>query len=195
MIAGDNRVTLRANGKNCSSASPHSSSEIRGMFAALQRLGYDLDFLLGAAGLSRADIEDLDTPIRSDACAMVLAKAQQQCLVKNLALRLALEMPIGSNPLLDYIIASSESVGDGLQRLARYLRLVNPAISIDLRNRQEPIQVIVNSADAFSDELCVSLSVLRMRSETRDGLKAEFVSFRHEPDDAAEYASMLGSPV
>ena len=47
----------------------------------------------------------------------------------NLALHLAMHTPIGANPLLDYLIVSADTVGHGLERLVRYLRLVNPSNS------------------------------------------------------------------
>ena len=165
------------------------------MFAALERLGYDLDSLLISAGLCRSDIEDLDARLTARACAQVFANARSQQRVKNLPLRLAMETPIGAHPLLDYIIASSESVGEGLRRLRRYLRLVNPSISMELCEHEEPVRVAVEAPDRFAVELTVSLSVVRLRGETSGRLAVQGISFRHEPDDIAEYVALLRCPV
>jgi len=169
---------------------------MRGIFGALARLGYDIDSLLVDVGLSRSDIEDPDTQMSSRTCANVLANAYRQHRVKNLPLRLAVEMPVGANPLLDYIVASSDTVGEGLRRLSRYLRLVNPGISMKLCNEEEPIRVLVESpADPFAVELTVSLSILRLRSESDSRLEVTGISFRHEPEDAGEFAQFFGGPV
>ena len=43
--------------------------------------------------------------------------------MKNAGMRLAMVTPLGAFPLIDYLIATSQSVGEGLMRLVRYLRL------------------------------------------------------------------------
>lgn len=196
MTPRDNFMTARATDGNPSLSASHSQSEMRGMFGALERLGYDVDSLLATAGLRRADVEDLDAAIPAQACAEILSAAYRSGRLKNLPVRLAMEMPTGANPLLDYMLASSESVGEGLRRLRRYVRLVNPGISIELREEEDPIRVLVESPrDRFGVELTVSLSLNRMRSESGNQLLAEAVSFRHDPEDAAEISRLLQCPV
>jgi len=165
------------------------------MLAALEQLGYDLDALLASAGLHRADVENPEAYISPSACAAVFVRAQHERRVPNLALQLAVHTPIGANPLLDYLIVSSDAVGEGLQRLARYVRLVNPAVHVTVNDESDPVRVIVEGAGRFEAELTVSLSVLRFARETGDRLKAAYASFTHEPDDIAEYARVLQCPV
>ena len=196
MTSRDNFMTARATAGNPSPAARHSQSEMRGIFGALERLGYDVDSLLATGGLGRAEVEDPDAAIPAQACAAVLSAAYRSGRLKNLPVRLAMEMPTGTNPLLDYIVASSESVGEGLRRLRRYLRLVNPRISIEIREEEDPIRVLVESPrDRFGVELTVSLSIIRMRSESGNQLLVEAVSFRHQPEDAAEISRLLQCPV
>jgi hypothetical protein len=135
MTPHDNRVTRRATRPQSTEAKadPHDR-ELRGMLRGLEHLGYDLDALLLSAGLRREDVEDADAYLSPSACATVFAGALRQHRVPNLALQLALQTPVGATPLLDYLIVSSDSVGQGLDRLVRYLRLVNPAIRLALRS-------------------------------------------------------------
>lgn len=189
MAARDSFVNERAS----AGIAIHPAGEVRGMFGALDRLGYDIESLLAGVGFCRSD---LDAPIPARVCAGVLAAANRQHRLKNLPLRLAMEIPLGANPLLDYIVASSESVGEGLRRLSQYLRLVNPGIVIELHDQEELIRVQVESpGDPFGVELTVSLSVIRFRGETDNRLKVAGVSFRHEPEEASEFAKCLGAPV
>jgi AraC-like DNA-binding protein len=175
---------------------PHDVREVRGMLRTLEHLGYNLDTLLTASGLNREDVADPDAYISPRACAAVFARACQERRVPNLALHLAMRTPIGANPLLDYLIVSADTVGHGLERLVRYLRLVNPAIRLSISNRTNPSRVVVERAPGpFEAELTVSLSVLRFAKETNGRMNAAYVSFRHEPDDAAEYARLLKCPV
>jgi AraC-like DNA-binding protein len=166
------------------------------MLRVLEELGYDLHSLLASAGLRRADVENPDAYLAPAACAAVFDGAFRQRRVPNLALQLALRTPVGATPLLDYLIVSSDSVGQGLDRLTRYLRLVNPSVRLVVRGDRDPVKIVVERAQGpLFTELTVSLCVLRFRRETNDELKAAHVSFTHEPDDVAEYARVLQCPV
>ena len=107
------------------------------MLRVLEQLGYDLDALLASAGLQRRDVEDPDALLPPRACATVFENAHRERRVRNLALQLAQRTPVGANPLLDYLIVSSDSVGQGLERLTRYLRLVNPSVGLTIRRERE----------------------------------------------------------
>ncbi|HTE45629.1 MAG TPA: AraC family transcriptional regulator ligand-binding domain-containing protein [Gemmatimonadaceae bacterium] len=194
MTVSDNRVTRRAGVAQSSSppADAHGVREVRGLLFALEQLGFDLGALLHSAGLRREDVQDPDAHLSRSACAAVFATAQRQGLVKNLALRLAMNMPVGSSALLDYLIVSSDSVEQGLQRLTRYLRLVNPGVRMLVDDTSDPVRVIFErTAGPFEAEFTVCMSMLRFKSETDDQLTAAYVSFTHEPDDVAEYARVF----
>ena len=166
------------------------------MLRVLAHLGFDLDALLAKAGLQREDVENPDAAIAPSACAAVFAAAHQERRVPNLPLQLAVHTPVGATPLLDYLIVTSDSVGQGLERLTRYLRLVNPGVRLVVHEDASPVRVVVERArGAFETELAVALSVLRFRRETDGQLQAVHASFTHEPGDSAEYAKVLGCPI
>ena len=146
MTARDNRVTRRANTGPLPppTGDLHDVREARGMLRTLEHLGYNLDELLADTGLKRRDVADPDAYISPRACAAVFARACQERRVPNLALQLAMHTPIGANPLLDYLILSADTVGHGLERLVRYLRLVNPSIRVSLSEATNPIRVVVS---------------------------------------------------
>ena len=197
MTRNDNRVTRRATRTNAAEAGdPHDVREVRGMLRCLEELGYDLDGLLTAAGLRRTDVEDPNAYISPAACAAVFAAARREQRLPNLALQLALRTPVGATPLLDYLIVSSDSVGDGLERLVRYLRLVNPAIRLAIHDGRDPVRVVVErSSGPFETELTVALSIVRFMRETDNQLAASLASFTHELDDPNDFARLLQSPV
>ena len=196
MTGRDNRLAARARRSPSPAADPHAVRELRGMLGALEQLGYDLDGPLASAGLQRSDLEDPDAYVSPSACALMFARVRQQRRVPNLALHLALRTPIGTTPLLDYLIVSSDSVGQGLQRLARYLRLVNPAIRVAINDTEDPAVVVVDSGgDTFGAELTIALSVVRFMRETDDQLSAAYVTFTHDLDDVSEYARVMRCPI
>src|SRR5262245_37267178 len=195
MTRHDNRLTRRDNPSSSALAAGEGGHrEVRGMLGALEGLGYDLDRLLSAAGLRRRDVEDPEAYLPPAACQSVFSRAEQERRIPNLPLQLALRTPIGSNPLLDYLIVSSDSVGEGLERLARYLRLVNPGVRMAVRDDEDPVRVLVEAGSRFEVELSVSLSVIRFRQEV-EGFAAAYASFDGEPDDVHELARVLGCPV
>src|SRR5947209_6737551 len=129
MIQGDNGVARRATQPATAPSRMHSAN-LRGMFGALERLGYHIDSLLAPFGLTRTELDDPDGRLPARVCAEIFAAIQREGRVKNLALSIAVETPIGAYPLLDFLVSSAESVGEGLKQLARYLGLVNPAVRL-----------------------------------------------------------------
>ena len=91
---------------------------------ALERLNYRVESLLADAGIRRADLDDPDARIPCAAWGAMFRRALEQRPMKNVGMRLATVTPFGAFPLIDYLIATSQNVGEGLTRLARYLRLV-----------------------------------------------------------------------
>src|SRR5215470_18535162 len=119
MMARDNLLASRATRRRIQPEPMHSTSNLRGIFGALERLGYDVDALIAPFGIPRSTIENKDACISGQVCEAVLAKAQAERRVRNLPLQIARNMPLGANPLVDYIVARSDSVAEGIQRLSR----------------------------------------------------------------------------
>ena len=100
--------------------------------------------------------------------------------MKNAGMRLATVTPFGAFPLIDYLIATSQSVGEGLTRLARYLRLVEARSVPVLREDEDPIRVLLDGPDTpFSAEFTVTLNLLLFREETEGRFRAAYASFCH----------------
>jgi hypothetical protein len=86
--------------------------------------------------------------------------------MKNAGMRLATVTPFGAFPLIDYLIATSQNVGEGLTRLRRYLRLAEARSVPDPHEEEDPIRVLLEGSDTlFSAEFTVTLNVLHFREE------------------------------
>lgn len=163
---------------------------------ALDRLGYDSASLLAQSGLRRSDLDDPDGRVPSSATGALLGGAMQQRPLKNLGMRLAVEVPIGAFPLVDYLVVTSESVGAGLRQLARYFRLMNAPYALELREDEDPVRVIYSGrGNPVSFEFGLTLCLLHFKRETEGRLTAAYASFTHRPEDAAEIEHVLGCPV
>jgi AraC-like DNA-binding protein len=125
----------------------------------------------------------------------VLSEAQKQRFTSNLGLELARVTPLGSWPLLDYLVLTADTVGAGARQLVRYMRLTGGPIVIDIHDKLEPIRIDVTGVAPFATEYEVALMILHLRSETEERFAAERVCFRHALDDAAAFEQILGCPV
>jgi AraC-like DNA-binding protein len=190
-----NQLTMRAKGQDRGDLA-NNAGTVRVFVNALERLGYSKESLLAQAGVSRSDFDDPNAHISCVAMGAVLCAAMQERPMKNLAMRIAAETPIGAFPLIDYLVVTSENVGEGLKQLARYFRLVDAPYTLDLREDGDPIHVLFHSpANPFSVEFGVTLTVLHLREETENRLRAAFANFGHCPDDMDEIERTLRCPI
>jgi AraC-like DNA-binding protein len=103
---------------------------------------------------------------------------------------------MGAFPLIDYLVMTSQNVGEGLTRLARYLRLAEARSVPRLREEEDGFRVLLEGYETpLSAEFTVTLNLLHFRGETEGRFRALYASFCHEPDDVAEMERVLGCPV
>jgi AraC-like DNA-binding protein len=171
------------------------ANDVRAFINAYERLGYDAERLLASAGIPTADANDPDARVPAECLGRIIAAAQQQRLTPNMAMELARVTPLGAFPLLDYLVMTSDTVGAGIQHLARYYRLIGNPVVIEVKEGPDEIRVEMLSGATFSVEFLATLMVLHLRSETDGRFAPDSVNVSHKPDDAAAWESILGCPV
>jgi AraC-like DNA-binding protein len=171
------------------------ANDLRVFVDGLRRLGYRVDDVLAAGSLRQSDLTNPDGRVRCEAFGSVIASAQQQRFPPNLALQLALVTPIGSWPLLDYLVLTSDTVGDGVRQLSHYFRLVANPIVFTVHEEFEPIRIEIAAPSPFGIEFDAALLVLHFRSETDGRFAAASASFTHSLDDASAFERTLGCRV
>jgi AraC-like DNA-binding protein len=196
MTADANPLTSRATDEWPPAPPMVESGCVRPLVDAFERLGYDRMGLIQAAGLDERRLADPDATLPCTAFGEMIAHATRARPRPNLALQLARVTPIGAFPLIDYLILSCDTVGEGLVRLARYYRLVAAGAQIELSQAHDGMRVHpVHGGGAFQDEYGISLSLLHLGRESDGRARASFVSFAHQPDDVVEFESAFGCPV
>ena len=197
MIAGAKSMTDRARGHARRTGTPASfaAGDVRVLLDALERLGYERKALLAAAGLHPRELADPDGRISCEACDAVFRAAQTRRPLADFATRMAAVVPIGAYPLLDYLILTCDTVGDGLQQLARCFRQTSAATPIDLHEHEDPIRVVFHSGSRFAAEYGIAITLFHLREETGGALQVAEVSFTHQPEEPDAVARMLGAPV
>jgi AraC-like DNA-binding protein len=194
MTADDIRLTKRAT----AAAGPLTipSADLRVFLSAFSSLGYQADSLVAGTGLSEAILRDPDARVPCGALGAIIARAMQQRPLKNIGVRIAAETPIGAFPLLDYLVVSSNTVGEGIQQLARYFRLVGNPCELIVREDENPIRVAAVPEDnSFGVEFVLALMVLNLHRETGGRFRAVSVNFAHKADDAQEVERIVGCAV
>ena len=188
MTADANPLTSRAD-----RAVPEPPStpmaQFRAWVNAFERLGFEVQPLLVAAGLSRPALDDPDTLIPCAACAAMFAHANAIRPLTNLWARLAMETPMSAFPLLDYLVHTSDNVGEGFKQLARYLHLVAAPLSFDIREDEDPVRVVQLMepwTTPPSAEYGVVLNARRFREETGNRVRFAYASFIHQPEDVSD---------
>jgi AraC-like DNA-binding protein len=163
----------------------------------LREFGYDVPMLMAAGGIAERDLTNPDGRLPCQAYSALICEAMRVRYTPNISLKLAQAAPIGSYPLLDYLVLTSETVASGLRQLAQYVKLTGSPVRITLRESEESAIAELTCAPpaAMPVEYFVSLLVLHLRRETRGLFRAESVSFRHVPDDVSEFERVLECPV
>jgi AraC-like DNA-binding protein len=171
------------------------AGDLRVFLNGLDRLGYDTWSVLRAAGVRDEDMLGRDATVPCEAFGAVLAEAQKQRFTPNLGLELARVTPLGSWPLLDYLVLTADTVGAGARQLVRYFRLTGGPIVIDIDDTQDPIRIDITGVAPFATEYEVALMILHFRSETENRVAATGAYFRHALDDPEAFERALGCPV
>jgi len=167
-----------------------ATGAMRGMLDAFARLGHDVSALMAAAGIAASDLEDPDGRVSCAAAAALWAAAQQRRPTPDLDLRLAAVTPLGAYPLLDYLVVTSETVGEGLRQLARHARLTGAPMRVLIHEQETPVRVVWEAAP-----YAVYLAAFHLRREADGPLGLEFVSLRQPPDDLTSVEEAVGCPV
>ena len=163
--------------------------------------GVEVDLLLRKAGLTRQQIDDprARLPVKSQIRFIELAaKAlDDECLGFHLAQKFDLRM----GGLFYYVLASSDTLGEALQRGARYSAIVNEGVTLRLRE-SKAIRINFEYAGVprHSDRHQIEFSIVALtrifRQLTNRHLQAIRVSFTHRRrNDTAEFKTFFGSDV
>ena len=163
--------------------------------------GVEVDALLRKAGLTHQQIDDPRSRIAVKAQIQFLELAAQtlgdDCLGFHLAQKFDLRM-IG---LLHYVLASSDTLDEALQRAARYSSIVNEGITLRFHEGKSTglrfeYAGVARHTDCHQIEFGVVALVRTCRQLTNRNLPASRVSFsHHRKKDITEFRTFFGGDV
>ena len=163
--------------------------------------GVEVDLLLRRAGLTRQQIDDprARLPVKSQIRFVELAaKALED---EYLGFHLAQKFDLRMGGLFHYVLASSDTLGEALQRGARYSAMLNEGITLRLREAKG-IRInfeyagVPRHSDRHQIEFAIVVLTRICRQLTNRHLQASRVSFTHRRrNDTAELRTFFGSEV
>src|SRR5262245_48597310 len=197
MTAGANPLTGHAT-RPPHTAPPMPAIQVRAWVAALDGLGYDTAGLLAAVGLGPADLLDPDNAIPCRTGGALIERAQRTRPLRNFWSRLGAATPGAAFPLRDYLISTTNDVGNSFKQMSRYLRLVEAPVTIDIREDEDPIRVVYLLEPwppTASVEYALAFHARRLQEEAEKGATVAYASVTHQPEDVAEVERLLGCTV
>ena len=169
--------------------------------ARVTAAGIELAPLLAKAGLTMALIEDRDARFRAQSQVNFLQIAADALGDDLLGFHLARDADLRESGLLYYVLASSDMLGESLERAERYSALNNEGIS--LRLRHEPVTAIAfqyvgieRESDRHQIEYLLTAVIRTCRHLTNRDLQAHRARMVHRHSAAAtELNAFLGCDV
>jgi AraC-like DNA-binding protein len=163
--------------------------------------GHDPAPILQLAGIKGRDLKDPDVRVPETASREAWRLAMTSVKDEAIGLHVAQWLPRGSLDLVEYAFRTSATLGDGLDRLARYGRLINDRLAGHVLREGPGVRFLVDVADARPlhpqrTELSIALALRMAREATGLHLVPVEVFFAHDaPADSTEHREFFGSPI
>lgn len=110
-------------------------------------------------------------------------------------------LPFGAYRVIDYLVAASTTVGDGVRRFARYFGIISETVSLSIEDRNREHRLWLARAEgepvpSLYVDYVFSALVTRIRMRIRPELRVHRVELRlARPEDPEPYERVFQAPV
>jgi len=171
------------------------------MIRAAEARGFGVDDLLREAGLTRASLEDPDARLPGPTVLALWNALRDRTEDPALQLSAPVALPFGAYRVIDYLVAASVTVGDGIRRFASFFELIADGVALAVEADEEEHWLdlaMVGGAPVppiYVDYVFAAL-VARIRMKIRPGLQVLRVELqRPEPAQPGPYSALFRAPV
>ena len=171
------------------------------MVRAAAARGADADAALTELRVDPATLEDPDARLPAPTVLAVWNALRAATGDSTLQLVAPTALPFGAYRIIDYLVAASPTVGDGVQRFARYFGLIAEEVVLEVQPEAGDQCLVLARADGgpvppvYVDYVFAAL-VSRIRMRIRPDLAVAGVELRQpEPAVAARYREVFQAPV
>jgi AraC-like DNA-binding protein len=166
-----------------------------------KREGVEVNGLLRKAGLTHQQIVDPRARLPVKAQIKFIDLAAVALKDDRLGFHLAQKFDLRKVGLLYYVLASSDTIDEALQRAARYSAIVNEGITLRFHERKNigisfEYVGVARHSDCHQIEFAMVALIRTCRELTNRHLQASQVSFNHRrSNDTSEFRTFFGSDV
>lgn len=177
-----------------------SGTLVRLAYSGLRNLNIDADEVLRRSGLDPAKLYKPNLRTKFSAQPKFWQAAVDLSGDPSIGLHLGENMPVYKGQILEYLLLSSPTFGEGLKRVLNYQRLISDAMHGELT--ESPHACLTNYFSEhqyvtphLAEAMVVSL-VRFLQSVTEGKFKPDRIIFTHSPNtDLQEYQSIFQCPV
>jgi len=171
------------------------------MLRTAEARGIPTGDLLDAAGLTRDALEDPDARLPGATVLAIWTALRERTADPALQLAAPTSLPFGAYRVIDYLVAASDTVGEGVRRFARFFGLIADGVVLRIEEDDGEYRLCLGMADGapvppvYVDYVFAAL-VSRIRMRIRRDLQVRRVELRQaEPQVTAPYIELFGAPV
>ena len=169
---------------------------------AVEPLGVAPRELLAAVGLTPAALERIDARVPATLEAQLLEAAERLTGDESVGLRVAQSLTAGAYDVLGYALRSSATLGQALERLARYHRLIHESAAVQTEVEGNVARITHGaSGEPLAKvrplaQMALGAIVVVGRQLTGQDWAPLAVEFQHaRPRDCTEYERLFRAPV
>jgi AraC-like DNA-binding protein len=149
---------------------------------------------------SIADLTDPDALVPAALFEEVVRAARVQAPREELVLEAALSMPLGAFGLMDYLAASSDTVGEAFTSLQRFLPTVAPGCVFEIEESAREYAVVLRRNRDYEkgvdgDELTLGVTLRHFRTYAESFPVRAVDSSRRDPAAPEAFRRLFGAPV
>ena len=163
--------------------------------------GVETTDVLAGAGLTREFVEDPDARIPGPTVLGIWNALRERTGDPALQLFAPTTLPFGAYRVIDYLVATSATVGDGVRRFVRFFGLIADAVTLSIDRHDDGYCLSLIMADGrpvppvYVDYVFAAL-VSRIRMKIQPAMGVLRVELRQpQPPSAAAYVECFRAPV
>lgn len=161
---------------------------------ALDKRGIDVESVLKEAQLSREALASSENRLPHQSMRLLWEAASAAARDRSFGVHVAEALPTGAYDLFDYVLSAAATVGEGLERLTQYVRLIYDHSNWHLVIEPRHVRLIrrVAAPAPQYDEFSLTLLLVRSRQSSGINWTPEHMVFQHErSDDDRELARVF----
>ncbi len=171
------------------------------MVCTAEARGFQVADLLEELGLTRELLDDPDARLPGPKVLSLWSALRERTGDPALQLAAPTSLPFGAYRVIDYLVGASATVGEGVERFARFFRLIADAVSLSIEGDGHEQRLCLAMVDGtpvpplYVDYVFAAL-VSRVRMRIRPTLQVYRVDLRQpEPAGASAYAAVFRAPI